>query len=261
MASGPARRSPKAGRGWARAQLPGAAAVDAVMLRPSGPDDHQRRSTISTSTRLRLLLRLAVAAPALPPAVAWFQARALGIALARRDAFTLRSAASPRQVAELLRLAEGRLRVVELGTATGWTAAALALADPARRVVSCDPVVHPGRERYLGLLGAPDRARIALIAATGVAAAAADTGAVDLVFIDATHERTATIDEWRAWRPRLAPGALVVFHDHGHPAFPGVAEAVAHLELEGRRQAGMFIWRAPLHRACLSRNLDPFQNL
>jgi predicted O-methyltransferase YrrM len=194
---------------------------------------------------LRLLLRFVVAAPALPPAVAWFHGRALCVAIGRRDVFALRSAASPRQVAELLRLARGRERIVELGTATGWTAAALALADPARVVVSCDPVVQPGRDRYLRLLGSPTRDRIELVGAPGAEAAARDAREIDLLFIDASHERQATIDEWRAWRPRLAPGAIVVFHDCDHPGFPGVAQAIAQLGLTGRRHDGMFIWRAP----------------
>lgn len=190
--------------------------------------------------------RLAAAAPGLPPAVVWFQARALRLALAREDAFTLASASSPERLRVLLRAARGRRRVVELGTATGWTAAALVLADPERRVLSCDPVVQPGRERYLDLLRAPDRARLTLLAVDG--AEASDDGfaeGVDLLFIDSVHTREGTLAEWHAWRPRLAPGALVVFDDHGHPDFPGVAEAVRELRLDGRAEAGMFGWRAP----------------
>ncbi|WP_027005160.1 class I SAM-dependent methyltransferase [Conexibacter woesei] len=210
---------------------------------PSGTD----ATAITTRTRLRLLQRLAAAAPALPPAVVWFHARALRQALARDDGFTLRSASSPRQVAVLLGLARGRRRVVELGTATGWTAAALVLADPERRVVSCDPVVQPNRERYLDLLRAPDRARLTLLAVDGADAAADGVaeGPVDLLFVDSSHTRDATLQEWHAWRPRLAPGALVVFDDHGHPDFPGVAEAVAELGLSGWREAGMFVWQGP----------------
>jgi predicted O-methyltransferase YrrM len=200
---------------------------------------------MTVRTWLRLLLRFAVAAPALPSAVVWFHGRALCLALARSDIFSLRSAASPRQLTELLRLARGRRRVVELGTATGWTAAALALADPARTVVSCDPFAQPGRERYLRLLAPSARARVTLVALCGADAATATSEAVELLFIDSSHNRQATIDEWRAWRPRLALGALVVFDDCDHPEFPGVAQAIAELELSGRRHAGMFIWQAP----------------
>jgi predicted O-methyltransferase YrrM len=200
---------------------------------------------MGAAVHLRLLLRFVIAAPALPPAVAWFLGRALCVAVSRRDTFTLRSAATPRQVAELLRLARGRRRVVELGTATGWTAAALALADPARVVVSCDPVVQAGRDRYMRLLGSSTRARIEFVRASGVEAAAACAQKIDMLFIDASHEQQATIDEWRAWRPRLAPGGLVLFHDYDHPEFPGVAQATKQLGLAGRQHAGMFIWQAP----------------
>src|SRR3954451_9246250 len=107
---------------------------------------------MTNRVRLGLVLRLVRATPKLPPAVAWFLYRALGLSLVTRDAFSLRSAAAPHQLVMLLGLARGRRRVVELGTATAWTAAAFALADPARLVVSCDPNVQPGRDRYLRLL-------------------------------------------------------------------------------------------------------------
>ena len=38
--------------------------------------------------------------------------------------------------------------------------------------------------------------------------------------------------------------ATVVFHDYDDPSYPGVAEAVAELGLEGRRVARMFVWRS-----------------
>lgn len=200
---------------------------------------------MTAAAHLRLLLRLVVSAPALPRAVVWFHGRALWLALRRSDVFSMRSATSPRQLAELLRLARGRRRVVELGTATGWTAAALALADPARHVVTCDPFDQLGRERYLRLLKPSARARVTLVPACGVEAAARGDDAVELLFIDSSHERQATIDEWHAWRPRLAPGAIVVFDDCDHPEFPGVAEAIDELGLVGRRRDGMFVWEAP----------------
>ena len=47
-----------------------------------------------------------------------------------------------------------------------------------------------------------------------------------------------------AWRGALAPGAIVVFHDYGHPAYPGVREAVNELGLRGSERGGVFVWRA-----------------
>jgi predicted O-methyltransferase YrrM len=217
-----------------------------TLLRPGRGRHRAATGAVEARAHARLALRLLAAAPTLPPSVVRFHAAALRLAIARADAFTLRSAADPRQLAALLRLARGRRRIVELGTATGWTAAAFALADPARAVVSCDPVGQPGRDRYLRLLPPSALARIALVRATGVhTAAIADGPAIDLLFIDSSHERRATIDEWHAWRPRLAAGALVVFHDYDHPAFPGVAEAIDELGLVGRERDGMFVWEAP----------------
>jgi predicted O-methyltransferase YrrM len=174
--------------------------------------------------------------------VARFWARAERRARADDDAWGREAVTTPADVAILLRLAAGRHVVVELGTAIAWTTAALALADPARRVVSFDPVVHPQRDRYLALLPAEARARIALVQAPGERGPGDDVpGPVDLLFVDSSHERDATIAEYAAWRPALAPGAIVAFHDFGHPGFPGVAEAIHALGLEGRALGGLFV--------------------
>ena len=196
-------------------------------------------------SRARHALRITSArAPALrhlPRKVAVFQARAHALALKLDDGFALDAAARPDQLAELLRVAEGRRSVVELGTATAWTAASLVLADPVRTVLTVDPVVQPHRAAYLDLLDDEDRARIDLAQGTGVDAAAQGETPVDLLFVDSTHERDDTVAEFRAWRGRLAPGAVVVFHDFGNPAFPGVAQAVEQLALNGRSGHGMFV--------------------
>jgi hypothetical protein len=170
----------------------------------------------------------------LPLPVAIFQARAVVRAARAGDAFALQAASRPVDVRALLRLAIGRRTVVELGTATGWTTASFALADPARNVTSYDPVVQPGREGYAELAPPKARARITFVGETGQAGAATWGGPpVDLLFIDSTHTREDTLAEFHAWRPNLAEGALVVFHDYGNPEFPGVAEAVQELGLPG----------------------------
>jgi hypothetical protein len=101
---------------------------------------------MTAAAHLRLLLRLVVAAPALPRAVVWFHGRAPWLALRRSDVFSMRSATSPRQLAELLRLARGRRRVVELGTATGWTGAIVIFDD-------CDHPEFPGVAEAIDELG------------------------------------------------------------------------------------------------------------
>jgi predicted O-methyltransferase YrrM len=170
----------------------------------------------------------------LPLPVAIFQARAVVRAARSGDAFALQAASRPSDVRTLLRLATGRRTIVELGTATGWTATSFALADPARNVTSYDPVVQPGREVYAALAPPKARARITFVREIGEAGAATwDGPPVDLLFIDSTHTREDTVAEFHAWRPNLAEGALVVFHDYGNPEFPGVAEAVEEIGLPG----------------------------
>ncbi len=190
----------------------------------------------------RQLARLLLATRALPRRAALFQARAMLRAQRLGDDWALRSSTRPADVAELLRLARGRRRAVELGTATGWTSGALLLAEPERRLMSFDPVVREHREAYLRLLPRGARERLELVPAPGHEARGVH---VELLFVDSSHDRDATVAEFRAWEPRLAPGALVVLHDYGNPAYPGVAEAVEELGLSGREHAGLWLWEAP----------------
>jgi predicted O-methyltransferase YrrM len=190
----------------------------------------------------RSLARLLLATRALPPRAALFQARAMLRAQRLGDDWALQSSTRPADVAELLRLARGRRRAVELGTAAAWTSGALLLAEPQRRLTSYDPVVREHRDAYLRLLPRAARERLELVAAPGQEARGEG---VELLFVDSSHDRDATVAEFRAWRPRLAPRALVVLHDYGNPAYPGVADAVAELGLAGREHAGLWLWEAP----------------
>jgi predicted O-methyltransferase YrrM len=179
----------------------------------------------------------------LPPRVARFQLRALRLARRLGDDFAWRSATRPADVKEILKLAAGRRRVAELGTATGWTAASLVLGDPLRSVVTFDPVVQEHRDAYLGLLDDSDRERIQLLQMPGVEGPAYLEHPVEFLFIDSTHDRAGTVAEVRAWQPHLARDALIVLHDYDNPAFPGVAEAVADLGVEGDVRGGCFVTR------------------
>jgi predicted O-methyltransferase YrrM len=190
----------------------------------------------------RSLARLLISTRALPRRAALFQARAMLRAARLGDDWALQSSTRPADVAELLRLARGRRNVVELGTATGWTAGALLLAEPQRRLASYDPVQREHRDAYLALLPRAARERLQLIQAPGHDARGKD---VELLFIDSSHDRDATVAELEAWQPRLAPGALVVLHDYGNPAYPGVEQAVAELALDGRPHAGLYLWESP----------------
>src|ERR1700727_2294177 len=177
---------------------------------------------------------------ALPLRVALFQARARMLAHRQGDRFSLTSVTRPGDLRTLLSLAAEAAHVVELGTATGWTAISLALSDPARRVTSFDPVSRPEPARYLQLVGPEVRSRIELVTAPG-SDGPRDDRPVDLLYIDSSHERQPTIDEVHAWRPVLAPGATIVFVDYGHPDYPGVCAAVDELGLDGRLVGTLFV--------------------
>ena len=124
----------------------------------------------------------------LPPRVAWFQWRARRLASRTGDAFSLTSATRPADLRELLGLAKGRRQVVELGTATGWTAISLALAEPLRDVVTYDPFERDEPERYLRLVGPETRRRVRLMIASG-SSGPRDRSPVDLLYVDSSHDR------------------------------------------------------------------------
>ncbi len=195
------------------------------------------------SARLRHQLaeaRWAAQLVVLPPRVAGFQLRARRVAWRSQDYLSLMSSTRPRDLRTLLALARGRDRVVELGTATGWTAISLALAASGRRVITYDIAARPEPERYLGLVGSSVRRRVERVIAPG-SEGPRDAAPVDMLYIDSSHEREQTIAEVTAWRPVLAPGAPIAFDDYGHPDYPGVAEAVAELGLTGRLYGTLFV--------------------
>jgi len=190
-------------------------------------------------------VRVVLSARVLPAPVRRFWWRARSYARRSGDHFSLRSAARPAELAQLLVLARGRTAVVELGTGTAWTAIALALEDPARRVVSHDPSARPEREVYLDLAGVGVRERIDLRDEPDSIGPRPGDPPVQLLFIDSSHERDSVVAAFRAWRAALSSDAVVVFHDYGHPDYPGVRDAVADLDLSGQESGGLFVWRAP----------------
>lgn len=181
----------------------------------------------------------------LPAPVALFVWRANRHAHRAGDRFSLLSAARPTELSTLLSLARDRGLVVELGTGTAWSAIALALDDRGRMVISYDPCVRDEREAYLDLAGPRVRARIDLRAEPDTNGPREGDPPVQMLFIDSLHEREAVTAAFRAWRDALAPGAVVAFHDYGHPDYPGVREAIVELGLSGEESGGLYVWRAP----------------
>lgn len=193
----------------------------------------------------RQRIRVALSLRVLPRSVAWFLWRAYRHADRSGDQFSLASAARPAELVELLALARERNSVVELGTGTAWSAIALALDHPARHVITYDPHVRSEREAYLDLAGHGVRARIDLRAEPDCNGPRNGEPPVGVLFIDSLHERDAVTAAFAAWRDALEPGAVVVFHDYGHPDYPGVREAIVDLGLIGYETGGLFVWRAP----------------
>jgi predicted O-methyltransferase YrrM len=179
---------------------------------------------------------------ALPPRVALFQYRARRRARRTGDVFSLTSATRPRDLALLLKLADGRRQVVEIGTGTGWTSIALALADPERRVTTFEPSPRPATEGYLALARPDVRRRITFLAAAG-AKGPQNSETADLLYIDSSHTREGTLAELGAWQAALAPAALVILDDYTHPDYPGVREAVQELGLTGEQCGTLFVHR------------------
>lgn len=140
----------------------------------------------------------------------------------------------------LLKLARNRRRVVELGTGTGWTAIALALADAEREVITYDPIHRPERERYTALAGPRVQGQVTFVNEPG-SAGPHDDDAIDMLYVDSSHGRQATIEELNAWQSVLRPGAIVVLDDFTHHDFPGVREAISELGLTGSQHGTLFV--------------------
>ena len=205
-----------------------------------GPHDSRSRPA-----RLLALAAQALALLRLPPAAILFYARALHHGRKACDTVSLAIAARPRELVELLRAARGATAVAEVGTGTGWTAIVLALAERARRVYSFDVSEHEQRAAYLELAPADVRARLHLAVRDGREGPPPDLPELDFLFIDSSHELEETVTTFRLWSERLRPGGIAAFHDYGNEHYPGVAQAVAQLELDGEERAGMYLWRKP----------------
>jgi hypothetical protein len=198
---------------------------------------------LARAQRLRREARFLSQLRRLPPRVALFQWRAWRLALRTGDEFARVSATRPSNLALLLDVARERSRVVELGTANAWTAISLALADRARAVVTYDPIERPERDQYLQLVSPATRRQVTFVRAPGDEGPR-DSRAVDLLYIDSTHDREETVREVHAWRAVLAAHAVIVFDDFAHPEYPGVQEAVRELGLRGDARGGFFVHHA-----------------
>ncbi len=149
--------------------------------------------------------------------------RALAVGLGAIPPRTMHSADD---AAVLLRAAAGARRVVEIGVYEGSSALALCRQlPPDADLHLIDPFGHHP-DALPGGWGATEwatRRAVARAARGGprvhwhiaLSAAVAErwSGEVDLVFIDGDHSEHGAERDWSAWRPFVARGGHVVFHD------------------------------------------------
>lgn len=84
--------------------------------------------------------------------------------------------------------------------------------------------------------------RIKLIIATSTEAAATwDGPEIGLLVIDGEHREHAVLNDFHAWQPYLAPGAIVAFDDYEPRIGAGVIKAVDQLVEAGQLHAGEII--------------------
>jgi predicted O-methyltransferase YrrM len=164
-----------------------------------------------------------------------------------RDRQSLRTTLAAPDLRRLMEIANGRRRIVEIGTSTAWTALSLLLVDRERTVVSYDVASYPQRALYFDLVGEDVLGRLRLVHASALDPGPVD-GAFDLAFLDANHYEEPTARAFEVWSPRVVAGGLVVFDDYDERSYPGVVRAVERLGLEGYATGRLFVWRKPIVR-------------
>lgn len=174
----------------------------------------------------------------LPRPAQGFYLRAAARAIRAGDRWSLKIAVRPLELGKLLELGAGG-PVAELGTGTGWCA--LALAACGCDVFTCDPLEPPQRQLYLPLVAPEAVERIHFSNRRGEQGPLGDES-FPLVFVDASHQRDETIAIFEAWKPAVASGGAIAFHDY-ISAWPGVVEAIDMLGLEGETYGSLFVWR------------------
>ncbi|HKP93361.1 MAG TPA: class I SAM-dependent methyltransferase, partial [Chthoniobacterales bacterium] len=105
--------------------------------------------------------------------------------------------------------------ILELGSCAGISGSYLALAPACRRLVTIEASAMLASLAEHNLSRVSQRAEVHRGFVEDVLPRVLPTfeNGVDLAFIDARHEREATLGYWRVLRPRLNEGGLVIFDD------------------------------------------------
>jgi predicted O-methyltransferase YrrM len=111
--------------------------------------------------------------------------------------------------------------VLVIGNSYGWSAVALALANPDAKVTAIDPALSPDTLEGLKITNAIAKAaELALVAVRG--AAPQDVASLvpehlpappDLILIDALHNNEHVVIDFEAARKVASPDAVFLFHD------------------------------------------------
>jgi predicted O-methyltransferase YrrM len=201
--------------------------------------------TARTALRaVRDVRRTLVGLRALPAPVRQFRRRAWLRAVKSGDRQSLHTTLTAPDLRRLIDVANGRRRILEIGTSTAWTALSLLLVDRERTVVSYDVAAYPQRARYFDLVGEDVLDRLRLVQASALDPGPVD-GVFDLAFLDANHHEEPTARAFEVWSEHVVAGGLVVFDDYDERTYPGVVRAVERLGLDGRQAGRLFIWTKP----------------
>lgn len=119
--------------------------------------------------------------------------------------------------------------IVETGTNKGISAALLALGAPGATVHTFDVEDHGARDLWARYRVA-DRVVFHHTSSLEVPTGEIEAGSVHLAFFDADHRAPYVFREWEAWRTRIAPGGLVLWHDSWWPEVLGVMRAMAEVD-------------------------------
>lgn len=163
----------------------------------------------------------------------------------------VRTSVTEDETRELQRLAKGR-RCLEVGSAHGWSATAMALAG-AESVTAVDPhEPHVTNEELptLGEMGATlhaygvtDLVTIDRRRSQEALPALRDAGErFGLIFIDGDHEREAVDHDTRWAEILLSPDGVIACHDYGNDNTPGVKEALDSLFPGGPARVIHSLW-------------------
>jgi hypothetical protein len=189
-------------------------------------------------------LRLGLNAGLLSWEARFFYLEAVGTAIRRNDRWTLDRVPPAEELAQLIEIASGSERVVEIGAQTGWTALALAVSEEKRSVISFRrPGASQGPGRYAHLVDASVRARVGSREHPVERVPRAMPGLADLAHVDLSPPYADMYSALIAAGLIVRPGGLVVVRGGRELETRALIEE---LDLEVSIVDGLVVGRTPL---------------